>query len=116
MLDENERQWPDGREGTARMTVSFQPKGLGGWRVFQKEQDYGKRSFGEEDSNFNLKMLSLGNSLAVQWLGFSTVEVTGSSPGQGVKVPQASRPKKQNIKNRSSAVTNSIKTLKVVHI
>ena len=32
-LNENERQWPDGREGTARMTVRFRPKGLGGWRV-----------------------------------------------------------------------------------
>lgn len=66
MLDENDRQQPDGREGTARMTVRFRPKGLGGWRVIQKEQDDGKKSFGEEDSNFNLEMLSLGNSLMVQ--------------------------------------------------
>lgn len=53
-----------GRE-QARMTARFRPKGLGGWRVIQKERDDGKKSFREEDSNFNLEMLSLGNSLAV---------------------------------------------------
>ena len=35
--------------------------------------------------------LSLGTSLAVQWLGFhtSTAEGTGSIPGQGIKTPHA---------------------------
>lgn len=56
-------RWEGGNK--PRMTARFQPKGLGGWRVIQKEQDDGKKSFGEEDSNFNLEMLSLGNSLAV---------------------------------------------------
>ena len=46
----------------------------------------------------------------------SSTGVVGLILGQGAKTPHASRPKKQNIKNRSSAVTNSIKTLKVVHI
>ena len=41
------------------------------------------------------------------------VEGTGSIPGQGAKIPHALRPKNQNI---SSIVTNSIKTLKMVHI
>ena len=37
----------------------------------------------------------------------------GSIPGRGAKIPHASRPKNQN---RSNTVTNSIKTLKMVHI
>ena len=37
----------------------------------------------------------------------------GSIPGQGAKIPHASWPKNQN---RSNIVTNSIKTLKMVHI
>ena len=36
-------------------------------------------------------------------------------PGQGAKIPRASQPKNQNIKNRMF-VTNTIKTLKVDHI
>ena len=39
----------------------------------------------------------------------------GSIPGQGAEIPHASWPKTQNI-NRSNIVTNSIKTLKMVHI
>ena len=35
----------------------------------------------------------------------------GSIPGRGAKIPRASPPK-----NRSNIVTNSIKTLKMVHI
>ena len=38
----------------------------------------------------------------------------GSIPGQGAKVPHASRPKNQNIK-QMFIVTNSIKTLKMDH-
>ena len=34
----------------------------------------------------------------------------GLIPGQGVKIPHASRPKNQNINNRSNIVTKSIKT------
>ena len=37
-------------------------------------------------------------------------------PGQGAKIPHASWPKNQNIKNRSNVVTNSISTLKMVHV
>ena len=37
-------------------------------------------------------------------------------PGQGDKIPHASWPKNQNINNRSNVVTNSIHTLKMVHI
>ena len=37
-------------------------------------------------------------------------------PGQGTKIPHASMPKKQNINNRSNILTNSRKTLKMVHI
>ena len=40
----------------------------------------------------------------------------GLIPGQGAKIPHASWPKNQNIKNRSNVVTNSISTLKMVHI
>ena len=37
----------------------------------------------------------------------------GSVPGQGADIPHASGPKTQNICN---IVTNSIKTLKIVHV
>ena len=40
----------------------------------------------------------------------------GSIPGREVKIPRASWPKTQNIDNRSNTVTNSIKTLKMVHV
>ena len=40
----------------------------------------------------------------------------GSIPGWGAKIPHASRPKNQETKNRSNIVTNSVKTLKRVHI
>ena len=46
----------------------------------------------------------------------SNAESMSSIPGQGVRIPHASWPKNQSIKNRSSIVTNSIKTLKMVHI
>ena len=41
---------------------------------------------------------------------------TGSIPGWVTKIPHASWPKTQNIKNRSNTVTNSVKALKMVHI
>ena len=41
----------------------------------------------------------------------------GSSvPGQEAKIPHATISKHQNIKNRQNTVTNSIKTLEMVHI
>ena len=43
-------------------------------------------------------------------------EDTGSIPVGETKIPHASGPKNQNIKNRSNIVTNSIKTLKIVHM
>ena len=49
----------------------------------------------------------------------SNAEGTGSIPGRGAKIPHASWPKKKQTpkhKNRGNIVTNSIKTLKVVHI
>ena len=45
----------------------------------------------------------------------SNVGDAGSIPLQGAKIPHALCPKNQNI-NKSSIVTNSIKTLKMVHI
>ena len=39
----------------------------------------------------------------------------GLIPAQGAKIPHASRPKNQNIKNRSNIVTNSIKSLLKKH-
>ena len=40
-----------------------------------------------------------------------------SIPGQGAKIPHASQPKNQNVKqNKSNTVKNSIKILKLVHI
>ena len=40
----------------------------------------------------------------------------GPMPGQEAKIPQASWSKTQNISNRRSLVSSSIKTLKIVHI
>ena len=40
----------------------------------------------------------------------------GLIPGQEAKIPQASWSKTQNISNRGNLVSNSIKTLKKVHI
>ena len=40
----------------------------------------------------------------------------GLIPGPEVKIPHASGPKNQNIENRSNIVTNSKKTLKMVHV
>ena len=39
-----------------------------------------------------------------------------SIPGQGTKIPHASQLKNQSINSRSNIVTESIKTLKMVHI
>ena len=46
----------------------------------------------------------------------SNVGSEDSIPGQGAKIPYASWAKNQSINNRNSIVTNSIKTLKKVHI
>ena len=48
----------------------------------------------------------------------SHAEGAGLIPGQGAKIPRASRPESQNINNRSNSniVTESIKTLKMIHI
>ena len=47
----------------------------------------------------------------------SNVGSAGSIPGWGAKIPHALRPKYQkNPQNRSNIVTNSIKTLKMVHV
>ena len=46
----------------------------------------------------------------------SNAEGVGSIPGQGAKIPHASRPKTPKRENRSNIVTNSKKTLKMVHI
>ena len=47
----------------------------------------------------------------------SNAENAGSTLGWGADIPHILFPKNQNIKNnRSSIVTNSIKTLKMVHI
>ena len=40
----------------------------------------------------------------------------GLISGQRAKIPHASWPRNQNINNRSNSITNSIKTLKMVHI
>ena len=40
----------------------------------------------------------------------------GLIPGQGNKTLNALRPKNQQVNNRSNIVTNSIKTVKMVHI
>ena len=45
----------------------------------------------------------------------SNTRGAGSIPGRGVKIPHALWPKNQNIK-QSDIITNSIKTLKMVHI
>ena len=55
----------------------------------------------------------------VQWLRLHLTmqEIQSRSLIPGAKIPQASWLKNQNIKNsRSNIVTNSIKTLKMVHI
>ena len=43
------------------------------------------------------------------------VGAAGLIPAQGAKIPHASRPKNQSIKNRSNIVTNSIKSLLKKH-
>ena len=45
----------------------------------------------------------------------SNAGAMGSIPGQGAKMPFRQK-KKTNTQNRSNIVTNSIKTLKMVHI
>ena len=57
-----------------------------------------------------LKEGGLGISLAVQWL---SARGMGSISGWGAKILHASQLKKQN---RNNIVTNSVKTLKMVHI
>ena len=44
-------------------------------------------------THLNLKIMLLGNSLAVQWLGLHalTAEGQGSVPGGGTTIPQAAR-------------------------
>ena len=37
-------------------------------------------------------------------------------PGQGAMIPHATWSKNQNRNNRSNIVTNSVKTLKIIHI
>ena len=44
---------------------------------------------------------------------FSDAGGEGSIPSQGAKIPHASWPKSQNIKNRSNTLTNSLKILKL---
>ena len=51
----------------------------------------------------------------VKTLPFNTGSV-GLIPHQGTKIPHASWPKNQNMNNRSNVVTNSLSTLKMVHI
>ena len=46
----------------------------------------------------------------------SNIESIGLIPGQGAKIPHTLWPEHQNIKISSNMVTNSIKTLKMVHI
>ena len=45
----------------------------------------------------------------------SRAQGVSSIPGQGTKIPHASWPKNQNMKNRSHIVTNSVKTLNMAH-
>ena len=51
----------------------------------------------------------------VETLPFNAGDM-GSVSGQEAKIPHVLLPKHQNINNRSNIVTNSIKTLKMVHI
>ena len=46
----------------------------------------------------------------------SNVGGVGSVPGQTAKIPHASQPKNQNIKQKQYCNKNSIKTLKKVHV
>ena len=46
----------------------------------------------------------------------SNVKGEGSIPGQGTEIPHGMWPKKQNPNTRSIISTNSIKTVKLVHI
>ena len=60
-----------------------------------------------------------GTSLAVQWLGLRLPmrRMWVRFLVGGAKIPRSLQPKKnQNINNRSNIVTNSIKTVKMVHI
>ena len=68
--------------------------------------------------NYFLKKVLVGTSLVVQWLGVHL-------PKQGMKVPSLVREprshmphnqKAKNMKNRSSIVADSVKTLQMAHI
>ena len=51
-----------------------------------------------------IKNWAKGTPLAVQWLRLHTSNAggAGSIPGQGAKIPHASRPKNQNIKQKQN--------------
>ena len=53
---------------------------------------------------FTIRYNAVGNSLAVQWLGFCTftAEGMGSIPGRGTKVLQAKWPKTQNKQSKNN--------------
>ena len=46
----------------------------------------------------------------------SNAKSMGSIPGRGSRIPRASQPKNQNIKQKQYCKKNSIKTFKMVHI
>ena len=46
----------------------------------------------------------------------SNAEGASLIPGWRAKIPHASWPQNQNINNKSNIITNSIKTLKVIHV
>ena len=52
---------------------------------------------------------SIGNPLAVQWLGLCivTTEGWGSVPDQGTKIPRAMRPKKKQYREKHHKIISS---------
>ena len=61
------------------------------------------------------ELLSLSVSAVVKTLPSNAGKVSSILDG-GTEILHASRLKNQNINNRSNTVTNSVKTLKMVHI
>lgn len=52
----------------------------------------------------------------VQQLHHLQCKSVGSIPGQELRILHALWPKNQNINHRSNSATNSVKTLKLVHV
>ena len=59
--------------------------------------------------------MDLPGGTAIKTLSSNARDV-GLIPGWGARIPHASWPKNQNIKNKNNITTNSIRALKMAHL